>query len=72
MQALCLQPRLLHGTAPCPVGTQIDLSEADDVLIGDWLLNYAVLQKKRARDNTDTVKSGNAAEPVKKAKGDGS
>lgn len=54
------------------MGTQIDLSEADDVLIGDWLLNYAVLQKKRARDNADAGESGDAAEPVKKAKGDGS
>ena len=25
----------LHGTSPCPVGTQIDLTEADDVLILD-------------------------------------
>ncbi len=55
----------LHGTAPCPVGTQIDLSEAVDVLIGYWLLTYAVLQK-RARE-ADPCESGDAAN--KKAKG---
>ncbi len=58
----------LHGTSPCLVGTQSDLSEADDVRIGDWLFNYAVLQK-RARGHAAPCESGDAAKPAKKQKG---